>query len=218
MYVGYHETVILFYFVISITLHVCVDVIKVNNNDADFGGKDIIEALGMILPYHFQNRINCAVHHGNSANNSFINQKETCEYTSSKVFNSRKRELNKARKHILQQSNRHYDYNDYGTDLFEIKKVSNFSTYSNVHYRKSRHRVKRDRTLLAVQGEPKNNRLWPKWCKKLAYFRVFQYDYTLCLYINDFKNDPILAYSDPHIGVTSYGYGSSKSFDKIGKF
>jgi len=196
------------------------------NNDTNSSSRDIIEALGMILPHHFQKGINCGVYYETSVNNSFSNKnknnKETCEYTSSRVFSSRKRELTKARKHILQQSHRYYYNNDnennIPTDVTKETKVSNFTTYNSVYYRKSRHRVKRDRTLLAVQAEPKNNRLWPKWCKKLAYFRVFQYDYTLCLYSNNFRNDPILAYSNPHIGVTSYGYGSRKSFNKIGRF
>ena len=174
----------------------------------------------MILPREFQKGVRCGLESKKYGNNSFSGNKEDCEFTSSRVFSSRKKELKRARKYIIQQGYQNNYYNDHETFISLPKTTTkyNSSQYSSVHYRKSRHRVKRDRTLLAVQADPKNNRLWPKWCKKLAYFRVFQYDYTLCLYINDFKNDPILAFSDPFLGVTSYGYGYRKSFDKIGKF
>ena len=73
-------------------------------------------------------------------------------------------------------------------------------------------RVKRDRSLLAVTG-PK---YWPRWCHKVAFFRVFRQDFTLCLYTHRFKADPILAYSNPNIGTTVYGYKDKKYYQELG--
>ena len=215
-YIVFFRSVIIYYlFIISIDVHNCLNFLRFNN-DTNYKNKDIIEALGMVLPQNFEKGINCEIHSKQHIKHNFSNyKKELCEYTSSRVFSSRKKELGKARNYILDQSSLYYDDKDF-TKL--EKKFSNVSIPNSVYYRKSRHRVKRDRTLLAVQAEPKSdNRLWPKWCKKLAYFRVFQYDYTLCLYVQEFKDDAILAYSDPHLGITSYGYGSRKSFEKISK-
>ena len=75
-------------------------------------------------------------------------------------------------------------------------------------------RVKRDRSLLAVSG-PK---YWPRWCHKVAFFRVFQQDFTLCLYKNRFRDDPILAFSNPNIGTTIYGYWNKKYYQELGKY
>ena len=205
------RSVIFYYLVlISIDLYNCFDFVRYNN-DTNSNYKDIIEALGMVLPPNFQRNIGCVTYNKQLVNMFNSQEEEICEFTSSQVFSSRKKELAKARSYILHKSSPHYSENVISRFL-----ISNITTPNSVYYRKSRHRVKRDRTLLAVQAEPKSdNRLWPKWCKKLAYFRVFQYDYTLCLYIKEFKDDAILAYSDPHLGITSYGYGSRKSFDKI---
>ena len=76
-------------------------------------------------------------------------------------------------------------------------------------------RVKRDRSLLAVSQ--KGPRYWPRWCKKVAFFRVFRQDFTLCLYSHRFKDDPILAYSNPNIGTTIYGYKDKKYYQELGK-
>ena len=77
-----------------------------------------------------------------------------------------------------------------------------------------RHRVKRDRSLLAVTG-PK---YWPKWCHKVAFFRVFRQDFTLCLYTHRFKADPILSHSNPNIGTTIYGYKDKKYYQELGMY
>ena len=209
---AFSRSVIICYLVIiTIDLYKCLDFAK-SYNDSLSKYKEFIEALGMVLPPNFQRSIDCGIYSKQHLENNFSNyNKESCEYTSSRVFSSRKKDLDRARNYILNKSSPYYD----DKDLYKFK-ISNVTKYNSVYYRKSRHRVKRDRTLLAVQAEPKSdNRLWPKWCKKLAYFRVFQYDYTLCLYIQDFKDDSILAYSNPHLGITSYGYGPRKSFDKI---
>ena len=78
---------------------------------------------------------------------------------------------------------------------------------------KRKRRLKRDRSLLALSG-PK---YWPRWCNKVAFFRVFRQDFTLCLYTHRFKNDPILAYSNPNIGTTIYGYKDKKHYQEMGK-
>ena len=208
-------TVILFGIFISTNLQSCC-----GKNQNDNSSQDVIEALGMVLPQHFRRNINCSVHDRYDKNNNIEKDRDDiCDLISSRVFSSRRKDLDKARKYILKQNSYYDETNKIVTNL--PKRLTNYSinisNLNRISYRKSRHRVKRDRTLLAVQeAEPKNNKLWPKWCKKLAYFRVFQYDYTLCLYIQDFRDDPILSYSDPHLGVTSYGYGSRKSFDDIG--
>ena len=77
-------------------------------------------------------------------------------------------------------------------------------------------RVKRDRSLLAVSQ--KGPKYWPRWCNKVAFFRVFKQDFTLCLYSHRFKEDPILAYSNPNIGTTIYGYKEKKYYQELGKW
>ena len=80
--------------------------------------------------------------------------------------------------------------------------------------RRKNRRVKRDhRSLLAV-SEPK---FWPKWCHKVAFFRVFRKDLTLCLYSKRFSEDPILAFSNPRLGTTIYGYADKKYYSELGK-
>ena len=79
--------------------------------------------------------------------------------------------------------------------------------------RRRNSRVKRDRSLLALSG-PK---YWPRWCNKIAFFRVFRHDYTLCLYTRRFRDDPILAYSNPNIGTTIYGYKDKKNYMELGE-
>ena len=85
--------------------------------------------------------------------------------------------------------------------------------YINPKCSRRRKRIKRDRSLLAVSG-PK---YWPRWCHKVAFFRVFQRDFTLCLYKNRFRDDPIVAFSNPTIGTTIYGYWNKKSYQELGK-
>ena len=57
-----------------------------------------------------------------------------------------------------------------------------------------------------------------RWCKKVAFFRVFEKDYTLCLYVRYFADDPVLAFSNTDIGVTVYNYWGKKSFYKLGMY
>ena len=59
---------------------------------------------------------------------------------------------------------------------------------------------------------------WPKWCHKVAFFRVFRQDFTLCLYTHRFKEDPILSHSNPNIGTTIYGYKDKKYYQELGMY
>ena len=75
-------------------------------------------------------------------------------------------------------------------------------------------RQKRDQRSLLAVSEPK---YWPRWCHKVAFFRVFRKDLTLCLYTHRFADDPILAYSNPRLGTTIYGYADKKYYQELGK-
>ena len=80
--------------------------------------------------------------------------------------------------------------------------------------RRKNRRVKRDQRSLLAVSEPK---FWPKWCHKVAFFRVFRKDLTLCLYSKSFAEDPILAFSNPRLGTTIYGYADKKYYQELGK-
>jgi len=79
--------------------------------------------------------------------------------------------------------------------------------------RRKNRRVKRDQRSLLAVSEPK---FWPKWCHKVAFFRVFRKDLTLCLYSKRFSEDPILAFSNPRLGTTIYGYADKKYYSELG--
>ena len=98
--------------------------------------------------------------------------------------------------------------------LLYSKTVVTYTVRSRRKKSGKRHRVKRDRSLLAVTG-PK---YWPKWCHKVAFFRVFRQDFTLCLYTHRFKADPILSHSNPNIGTTIYGYKDKKYYQELGMY
>ena len=116
-----------------------------------------------------------------------------CDIVNSRVFSSR-RHLRQFKRRLQQQKLR------------------------RKHRRKSR-RVKRDRSLLAVTQQAATvPRHWPRWCKKVAFFRVFRQDFTLCLYTHHFSQDAILAYSNPNIGTTIYGYKDKKYYQEMGKY
>ena len=99
-------------------------------------------------------------------------------------------------------------------DIVCTKVYSHRHNFIKRRKKKRRKRIKRDRSLLAVSG-PK---YWPRWCHKVAFFRVFQKDFTLCLYKNRFRDDPILAFSNPTIGTTIYGYWNKKYYQELGKY
>ena len=117
-----------------------------------------------------------------------------CDIVNSRVFSSR-RHLRQFKVRLQQKQRRH----------------------RRKHRRKSR--VKRDRSLLAVTQQAATvPRHWPRWCKKVAFFRVFRQDFTLCLYTHHFSQDTILAYSNPNIGTTVYGYRDKKYYQEMGKY
>ena len=209
MCVQIYKAVIFFCTIMLLNIEQCFSVIH-TKNIISYDNNNVVSGLGMILPRGLENGLNCNLQYKQNKNNTIRSHATKCSAISSRVFSARTKQLNNAKRYILHQRkglNAHINKPKYTSPSKPI----------SVYFRKSRHRVKRDRTLLAVQAEPKSNRMWPKWCKKLAYFRVFEYDYTLCLYVNDLRNDPILTYSNPHLGITSYGYGSRKSFHKMSK-
>ena len=100
----HNHSVILFGIFISINLQSCY-----GKNQNDKSSQNIIEALGMVLPQHFRRNINCSVHDKDDKNNKIENDKDdSCDLISSRVFSSRRKDLDKARKYILKQ-NSYYD-------------------------------------------------------------------------------------------------------------
>ena len=99
----HNHSVILLGIFISINLQSCY-----GKNQNDKSSQDVIEALGMVLPQDFRRNISCSVHDKHNKNNNIEKDKDDiCDLTSSRVFSSRRKDLDKARKHILKQNSRH---------------------------------------------------------------------------------------------------------------